>query len=348
MSVDHPKRRRATLVDVAHAAGVSRATASLVVRNSPLVGSATRERVQLAMQELGYVRNLGAAGLRFEKSHTVGVIVPNLTNPFFGELLAGIEETIDATGRVVLLANSGENLERQDIFIRRMCEHGIEGIIACFAAGSDPEILKRAKAWNLPIVQTLRHISEDVDYAGTDYAGGVEQAVDYLASLGHRRIVFIARTPFHSAYSERVDGFRSAMRRHGLDAENIVQVPPELGEVAQAARLLFDAPHPPTAAICFNDVIAFGLSGGISDLGMSIGRDFSIVGFDDVAEADAVRPRLTSVSISPVRIGRAAARLLLERLDNPDRPAQRHIVEPVLVVRQSCGASPVISGEGTR
>jgi len=340
MPFEDKKKSRVTLLDVARRANVSRATASLVIRKSPLVGAETRARVEEAMRELGYVYNMGAARLRAERSHTVGVIVPNLTNPFFAELLSGIEAVIDAAGMVVILANSGDLVERQNMVVRRMREHGVDGVIVCPAAGTEPAFLHQLAEWDLPLVQVLRQISGEVDYAGADYADGMRQAVDYLASLGHRTIAFAVHGPIHSAYHERVEGFREATQSHGIDSGRIVRVPNQIGEIAAAAHLLFDEAERPTAVICFNDVIALGLSAGLYDRGLKVGENFSLIGFDDVTDAEAMRPRLTSVSTAPVTIGENAARLLLDRLADPTGPPRRVVNETILHVRQSCGAVP--------
>ncbi|KAA0697164.1 LacI family DNA-binding transcriptional regulator [Neorhizobium sp. P12A] len=343
MPSEDRKKNRVTLLDVARHAGVSRATASLVIRKSPLVGAETRMRVEEAMRELGYVYNMGAARLRAERSHTVGVIVPNLTNPFFAELLSGIEAVVDSAGMVVIVANSGDSVERQDRLMRRMREHGVDGVILCAAAGTGPGFLHQLTEHSLPLVQVLRHISDDIDYAGVDYAGGMRQAVDHLASLGHRAIAFAVHGPVHSAYRERVEGFRDAMRSCGLNPDMIVRLPNQIREIAAAAHLLFDGAKQPTAVVCFNDVIALGLAAGLYDRGLRVGENFSLVGFDDVTDAEAMRPRLTSVFTAPVAIGENAARLLLDRLADPSCQPRRVVKEPQLHIRQSCGpvAAPV-------
>jgi LacI family transcriptional regulator len=271
------------------------------------------------------------------------VIVPNLTNPFFAELLSGIEAVIDSAGMVVIVANSGDSVERQDRVMRRMREHGVDGVILCAAAGTGPEFLHQLTERNLPLVQVLRHISDDIDYAGVDYAGGMRQAVDHLASLGHRAIAFAVHGPVHSAYRERVEGFRDAMQSCGLEPDMIVRLPNQIREIAVAAHLLFDAAKQPTAVVCFNDVIALGLAAGLYDRGLKVGENFSLVGFDDVTDAEAMRPRLTSVFTAPVAIGENAARLLLDRLADPLCQPRRVVKEPQLHIRQSCGpvAAPV-------
>lgn len=342
MPANNRKKSRATLLDVARRANVSRATASLVLRKSPLVGAATRKRVEEAMQELGYVYNMSAAGLRVERSQTVGVVVPTLKNPFFAELLSGIEAVIDAAGLVVITANSGDLVDRQSTLMRRMREHGVDGVILCPAAGTELAFLEGIADWGMPLVQVLRHVSDEIDYAGVDYAAGMHQAVDYLASLGHETIAFAVHGPIHSAYQERVDGFRLAMQAHGFDASMIIRVPMQMARVAEAAGLLFEQSRQPTAVICFNDIIALGLAAGLYDLGRSVGRDFSLIGFDDVTDAEAMRPRLTSVSTAPVTIGESAARLLLDRISDPTLPPRRAVGPAVLHVRQSCAPPSIV------
>jgi LacI family transcriptional regulator len=341
MAPGRNKRNQVTLQHVAREAGVSRATASLVVRKSPLVSAATREKVEQAIERLGYVYNMGAARMRAARSHTVGVIIPNLNNPFFAEMLAGTELALDTAGMVVIVTNSQDSVERQDLLIQRMREHGVDGLILCPAAGTDSRLPMQAAEWGLPLVQALRHVSEtDGDYAGADYLGGMKEAVSHLAALGHRRIAFVAGGYHHSAYAERLDGFRAGMAEIGITDPLVLDVPlSQPGAIAAAARLIA-LPERPTAAICFNDVVGLALASGLYDLGVEVGRDFSVIGFDNVPEANLVRPKLTSVATHPANIGATAARLLLDRLQHPDRAARRIINPTELIERQSCGPCP--------
>ena len=339
MSANDPKAGRITLLDVARAAGVSRATASLVIRKSPLVADETRRRVEEAITKLGYVYNMGAASMRATRSNTVGVIIPNLGNPFFAAMLAGIEQALDDAGLIVVLANSRESASRQEAILQRMRERGVDGLILCPVAETRPSLLAKADDWRLPVVQALRYVSDSKgDYAGTDYAGGMHQAVAHLTAIGHRSIAFAAGGPMHSAYRERLAGFRASMVDRGLDPGAIVDVP--LGPIASAASAPALLSHPlhPTAVICFNDIMAGAIANGLTDLGIKVGAEFSVVGFDDLAEAELVRPRLTSVATFPGEIGDSAARLLLERLSTPDRANRRVINLTRLITRQSTGA----------
>lgn len=338
MASGSKRRNRVTLQDVAREAGVSRATASLVIRKSPLVSNETRARVEQALERLGYVYNLGAARMRAERSHTVGVVIPNLSNPFFADMLAGIELALDTANMVVVLANSHDSRDKQETIIRRMREHGVDGLIVCPAAGTDRNLPDRAREWGLPLVQALRSVSDTSgDYAGSDYFGGMKQAVRHLNALGHRRIAFLTGGTPHSAQAERLAGFKAGMAELGLRDDLVISISLTQPEAIDAARVIVGMADRPTAAICFNDVVGLGLSSGLYDLGIEVGRDFSVIGFDNVPEAKLVRPKLTSVATHPAEIGETAARLLLDRLESPDRAARRIVNLTELIVRQSCG-----------
>ena len=338
MASDSKKRNRVTLQDVAQEAGVSRATASLVIRKSPLVGKETRARVEQVLERLGYVYNLGAARMRAERSHTVGVIIPNLSNPFFADMLAGLELALDTANMVVVLANSQDSRDKQETIIRRMREHGVDGLIVCPASGTETNLPERAREWGLPLVQALRSVSDTSgDYAGSDYLGGMKQAVRHLSSLGHTRIAFLTGGNSHSAHAERLAGFKAGMGEFGLRDDLVMSIPLTQADAIAAAGTILALSDPPTAAICFNDVVGLGLSSGLYDLGIEVGRDFSVIGFDNVPEANLVRPKLTSVATHPASIGETAAQLLLDRLESPDRAARRIINLTDLIVRQSCG-----------
>ena len=279
--------------------------------------------------------------MRAARSRTVGVVIPNLANPFFAELLAGVEEALDGSDLVVILANSRDSEPRQATMIRRLREHGVDGLIVCPAVGTGAKLLADAAEWGLPLVQALRYVSESTgDYAGTDYAGGMRQAVDYLFGLGHRRIAFVTGRNMHSAHAERLAGFKTGMAAHRLSDDLVVAISlTHANAVACAARLL-EGSDPPTAAVCFNDVIGLGLSSGLFDLGVEVGRTFSVIGFDNVAEADHARPRLTTVATHPREIGEAAASLLADRVADPQRAARRIVNLTELIRRQSCGPGP--------
>ena len=338
-----PPGRRVTLTEVAAHAKVSRATASLVVRNSPLVAGATRQRVQGAMDQLGYVYHRGAASLRSQRTHTVGLIITDLANPFFAELTLGVESALSAAGQAVVLGTTADALPAQDRLLATMHEHNVDGILLCPAAGTSTSILERLAAWRLPYALLARYIpGVGADYAGMANVRGARQAVEHLLMHGHRRIAFVGGSEGSSARRDRLAGYTEALLAAGIqpDPALIPTCPPTRagGHAAAGALLARDAD--PTAALCYNDVVAFGVMLGVLAAGLVPGRDFAVVGFDDIEEATLWHPALTTLSIAPRRIGEAAAELLLARIADPQRPPQQQILNPTLVIRASCGTHP--------
>ena len=331
---------RPTLNEVARHAGVSRATASLVLRDSPLVAVETRARVAAAVAALGYVYNREAATLRSRRTKTVGLLVTEIQNPFFGEVALGVDAVADAADYVVFLASVGESVERQDRFLRRMREQKVDGMLICPAAGTPGDLVARLREWRMPCVQTQRFVSaQEGDYAGPDYDLGIQQAAEHLIRLGHRRIAFVGGDLSHSASRARWSGFAAALRRHGLAPDLVLKAPPTRRTGVEAVPALLARPDAPTAALCFNDLVAFGMMAGLRRRGLRPGRDFAIVGVDDIPEAELSEPALTTVATLPRQVGEEAARLLLRRIADPGGAQERIIMPARLIVRESCGAA---------
>lgn len=328
--------RKLTLKDIARQADVSPSTVSLVLRESPLVAEATRTKVRATMEELGYVYNRGAANLRSRRSKTIGLVVCEITNPFYAELVAGIDTVMDRSGWIAFLANSSESPERQDRFIQRIREQNADGIILAAAEGTEPAIIAQLRAWKLPCVQALRRVGDEAgDYVGPDYRMGVSLAVEHLIGLGHKRIAYIGGARRTSALRERLAGFRNAMKRHGLDPEPVISCPATREQGAKAIRDLLLLPDPPTAAVCYNDIIAFGVILGLLEAGKQPGVDFNLVGFDNIAEAALSRPALTTIAVEPRQIGQEVAELVLRRIADPDGRPEQVILPPRLIIRDT-------------
>lgn len=339
----HRKRNgtgRATLVDVAQHAKVSRATASLVVRGSPLVADETRLRVLASMEQLGYVYHRAAASLRTLRSRTIGLMVPDITNPFFAELTVGIEGRLDEANHVVMLANTAESLDKQDRLLAAMHENNADGVLFCPAQGTPRAVIDLLNRWRLPVVLLVRYLFDiAIDYAGADNVLGAELGVEHLITHGHRRIAFIGGMAASSARRDRLQGYRNELARHGLTVDEALlpTSPPTRQGGHVAIRELLTHEDPPTAVLCYNDVVAFGVMLGLEASGRTPGQDVAVVGFDDIAEAALWHPPLTTLAVDPCRIGAEAARLLLERITHPDDAPRQVILPPRLVVRASSG-----------
>lgn len=333
--------KRVTLLDVADHAGVSRATASLVVRDSPLVTDETRERVLAAMDALGYVYNRAAASLRSRRSHAIGLVVTDITNPFFAQMTIGSETALEEADYAVLLGNTSERLSKQERLLEAMHGYAVDGVLLAPAMNTTIETVERLRRWRLPFVMVVRYLFDvDADYVGADNLAGAEMAAEHLVAAGHQRIAFVGGPAGSSARRDRLQGLCNVLARRGIAADDALFVTsPVTREGGRRAILdLLALPNPPTAALCYNDVVAFGVMLGLQAAGRRPGRDFDVIGFDDIEEAALWQPALTTVAIDPQRIGVEAARLLLERIENPDAPPRRVILPPRLVVRESCAA----------
>ena len=340
-------KKNVTIVDIAEAAGVSRAAVSLVLRSKSGVGVETRARIQLAMRELGYVYNRGAANLRQSRSSVVGMIINDLTNPFFAQLAVGIDRALQISGYMPFMANTGESVVRQAELIRSMREHGAVGLIVCPALDTDPEELAEL-ARDFPLVLAVRRIAGSrLATAASQNELGAAAATRHLIGLGHRRIAFLGGRSSTIIRQERVSGYRLALEAAGISYDPglvIESMPTRLGGV-DAMTSALSASEGATAALCFNDVVAMGAMIAADRHGLKVGKDMALVGFDDIAEASLVSPALTTVAVDPEILGENAARLLLTQIRDGVGSVGNYVGDARLVVRGSCGALAGVGGK---
>src|SRR5262245_36114772 len=257
-SID-PTPRSLTLKDIAKHAGVSPATVSLVIRNSPRVAEDTRSRVQSSIAALGYVYDRAAANLRNRTTHTIGLIVCEITNPFYAELTAGIDEVLDRAGFVAFIANTNDSPERQDRFINRMREHKVDGLLLSPAEGTDPAIIDDMHRVGLPVVEMLRHLGgKNADHVGVDFRLGMTLAAKHLIRLGHTCIAFVGGGRRASPARDRAAAYRQTLASYGLQVGPVIDCLPTREEGARAVARLLEGDRP-TAVLCYNDICAFGV-----------------------------------------------------------------------------------------
>lgn len=328
---------------------MSRATVSLVLRNNPSIPKRTRDSVLEAARELGYVYNRGAASMRAGQSRIIGVVINDLTNPYFAEIVAAIQDAMTEHERVVVLSNSAESPARQATFTTTMREYNVDAIVMCPAAGTDAAFIQRVSSWGMPCILFSRNVPDaGVDYVGPDHSGGMQEAVRHLIGLGHQRIALVGLNNRISTGRERCEGYVAALQEAGITPEPdlMIACPATRADGMAAIQQLLDRDTPPTAAACFNDVLAFGVMLGLMARQLKPGGDFSVVGFDDIAEASLWRPTLTTVAVSRPAIGEAIVSLLNRRLADRDAPARSILIPTRLVVRES--ASRLEKGRGTK
>lgn len=337
------RTKKPTLRDVASRAGVSTGTVSLVLNGSDLVAKLTRERVSRVIAELGYVYDRGAAQLRSRRTNIVGLSICNLVNPYFAEVAAGVENTLNDLGYALLMGNCGESVAKQRQFLDSIREYNVDGMLMMPARDTRPEDVAGLRDWNIPFVMVSRYVrGAAFDYAGPDNRHGTALATRHLIGLDHSRIAFVGLNPKTTSSRDRAAGYRAAMRGAGLPvaAEMMVECGDTRQDGFQAIHGLFELPEPPTAVVCFNDILAFGVMLGLRALGLVPGKDCSVIGHDDVAEAALWRPPLSTVAVDAHGIGVAAAELLHSRMESGGQPVRRRVLDTSLVVRETCGPPP--------
>ena len=329
--------RRPTLADVAARAGVSTALVSTVMRDVPGASAATRQRILQAAEEIGYRPDARARLLRSNRSRLIGVTF-GVQHAFHGDLVSGLYEAADAEGyEIALSAVTPRRDERRAVgsLLQDRCE-------AMILLGPDsPAGYLAELAGRCPVVVVARAVSgRGVDVVRTADDEGLQQAVDHLVALGHRRIAHIdgGRAP---GAAQRRRGYRQAMHRHGLDADILI-VPGGVGEEdgAEAARQLLATVPRPTAVAVFNDRSATGLLDVFRNAGLSVPQDISVVGFDDSRLARLSHVDLTTVAQDAGRMASLAVARAIDRLDGTPTGGREVVISPRLIVRGTTAALP--------
>lgn len=327
---------------VAEHAGVSVSTVSRVVNHNPRVDAQLAERVKAAIGELGYIPSRVARSLVSGRSRTFGVIISDITNPFFPELIQGFEDAAVEVGYETLIGSTNYDLAKMEACIDRMLERKVDGV-AVMTFGIEGPLLDRLAERGIPMVFIDKAPATQKSLAVTiDYGPGIFEAVEHLAKLGHERIAFLSGPPsLHSAVSRR-KAFLAAMKKLGLkvDAERVATGDHTLDRGMEAAGKLLKLSPRPTAIVCSNDLSAIGAMHAISAAGLSVPRDVSVIGFDDIRFSEFLIPALTTVRMSRTEIARAAVTLLEQLVDGGEHQSLPAI-PTALVVRQSTGKASV-------
>ena len=323
---------------MADALQVSTATVSLALRDSPLVAGATRERIKDHARAIGYIYNRRAASLRTSRSGILGVVVHDIMNPFFAEILRSIESELDRSRQTFILCNHYDQLEKQRTFIDTLLQLGADGVIMSPAIGTPAEDIRNAEDNGLPAVLIARTVEgAGVPVFRGDDAYGTALATDHLISLGHKRIAMIGGADTTSTGRDRYQGYRTALHRARLEAGPDWRIPgprtKQAGFDATAAFLALK--DRPTAAVCWNDLVAIGLMNGIARAGLVPGVDISVTGYDDLEEAAIATPALTTVWNGQREVGRRAACALLDKLNGAEVRVSQDLITPELRLRQS-------------
>jgi LacI family transcriptional regulator, galactose operon repressor len=329
----------ANIHDVAEKAGVSTTTVSHVINQSRFVSLERERRVRRAMKALHYQPNALARSLRRKHSLTLGLVVPDSSNPFFAEVARGIEDAAFKQGYNVLFGSSDGDLTKESSYLRVFIEKQVDGIILVSASGSGRHV-QRLVPKELPLVVIDRDFRDlSADYVAADHRKGGYLATAHLIEYGHFEIACIAGPSSVTPSADRVVGYRDALKAHSIPYDQVLvrrgDFTPESGFVATQGWLAGIGPRP-TAIFACNDLMAFGALAAIHKAGLRAPDDISVVGFDDIGLAAYSSPPLTTVIQPKAEMGNLAAQILVDRISSGDRQRpQRHLLPPRLVIRES-------------
>ncbi|MGH3293981.1 MAG: LacI family DNA-binding transcriptional regulator, partial [Trebonia sp.] len=328
------------LRDVAVRAGVHPATASRALNPETriLVSEDTARRVLDAAEALGYSPNPVARSLRTRRSHTVGVLIPDLNNPLFPPMVRGLEDRLAAAGYVALIGNTDSDDKRERMVFDQMRARHVDGFVLATAITGSP-ILAEAAEDDVPVV-LMNRTSQDYPFSSVsvDNEQGLRAAVAHLVSLGHTRIGHIAGPQNVSTGAARLRGFQASMAAHKLqvtDGQVVYASAYSLEEGMRCGKELLGARRDLTAVVAGNDMLAVGCYGAFDELDLRCPEDVSVIGFNDMPFIDRLRPPLSSVRFPHYQLGTEAASLLVERIDAKDSPVKILFLAPELVARGS-------------
>jgi DNA-binding LacI/PurR family transcriptional regulator len=329
--------RSARIFEVARSAGVSIATVSRVANGSDRVRPRTEARVRAAMERLGYRPHALARGLAARRSHAIGLLITDITAPYFPDIVRGAQESAEAAGYVVLLGDASVHTAAEDLLVKRLLERRVDGLIVASSRTTD-EYARQLRSEDVPVVCINGPVGQFPHAVQIDQEKGARLAVDHLAELGHRRIAHVTGPTGVPTRAERLSAFRGALRERGFERDPtlIATGVSTIDEARAATSKLLDLPDPPTAIFTYNDRLAVGAYQAIRRAGLAVGRDVSVVGFDDIPMTEWLEPPLTTVRQPRRDMGRIAVEVLLAAVRDEAAPALV-VVQPSLVVRGSTG-----------
>ncbi len=328
---------RITIKEVAKEAEVSIATVSHVINETRYVSPELTDRVERAMEKLGYKPNAVARSLKTEKTQTIGLIVSDISNPFFSSLLRGAEDHSMENDHSLIVCNTDETLAKEQLYVDILMQKSVDGLIIAPTGKSD-ENLKRLVHNNISFVFVDRRIEDiDSDAVLSENKEGAYRATKHLLELGHRRIGLILGLQSVQTSGERFAGYKAAITEYGIDVdENIVKRGnSKVKGSVEAVEAILSMSDKPTAIFSTNNLMTIGAMRGIKNMGYRCPEDISLVGFDDYEWSSTFAPALTTVAQKPYKIGATAAEVLFERMTDREKPTEEIRIPVEFLLRDS-------------
>lgn len=339
---------RITLADVASRAGVSLMTVSRVVNDRPCVGADTRQRVREAVEALGYRPNIVARGLKAASSRTIGLMVPDVTNPYFPEIVRGAEDVAIEHGYTLLLTNVVEDARRETLALRTFEDHLVDGVIACSPRLDNEELYPLLRRQRAAVLVNRRTDPKIAGSVRIDHELGARLLLRHLHQLGCRHPAFLTGPPDSHAGRERLLGIDREAQELGVELPRarLLPCPPTVdGGAAAAVELIARDPRI-DALLCFNDLVAAGAMRALVELGARVPSDVAVTGYDDIVFARMFTPALTTIKAPTYELGQQAAGMLLDRMQGRGHGIDI-VLQPELMVRGSTTGFSRRRGSGT-
>jgi LacI family transcriptional regulator len=326
-----------TIKDIAREVGVSPATVSRALADSPLVNEKTKQRIQHVARTRGYERNELARGLVKGSSRALGLVVPDITNPFFSDIARGVGEITDQHGFGVILCNTGEQFDTELKYIRLLRRKRVDGFILASVTVDDPVVQELAGNETPFILVSRLSRGTDAPFIVVDDRAGARLAVEHLAILGHTQIGFVGGPPDVQASQDRMTGYQEVLQEHRLEERKDWACYADFNQAAgrRAGRRMLALRSRPTAIFAANDVTALGVLEAAEELDLRIPRDLSLVGYDNIVYASLPRIQLTTVAQPAVEMGQIAADWLLSVIRGEKRSPLQQVLTPQLIIRST-------------
>ena len=329
-----------TIKDVAYAAGVSVVTVSRAINDKPDITPETRQKILDIAAQMGYTQNIIAKNLRAKSTKTIGIIVPDIRDPYYGEILEGCNiSTLQAGYEIILsvLPYQNRNADTEIKALKTLIGKRVDGLLLQPENIND-HYIHELKTCPVPFVLWNRKLDElDCSFVKTDHEKGSFLAVDHLIQKGHQKIAYLARNSESPNIKERINGCISAIQEHGLeeDSVQIYQCNDSAKAAYQTAQQILQNNKKTTAIYTYDDVMAIGVCKAVLDKGLVIPRDMAVVGYDDIEITEYFKPPLTTVRQKKIEIGEMAAKILIQEIEEKNKNKNSIILEPNLVQRET-------------
>lgn len=324
-----------TIVDIANKIGVSYTTVSRALNGKKGVGEKTRKKIIEEAKRLGYQPNAIARGLVSKSTYTVGLIIPDITNPFFPEVARGVEDACREAGYNVFLCNSNWDNDQELSCLEALRQNRVDGIIINPNSLSNVEMLEKM---GIPVVYLNTRIDESIStYIGIDNVQGGQMATEHLIQCGYKRIGYMGGTIRSYSNNNRLKGYLNALEKYGMGRDNdlIINGKFETEFGYEGARKFFQLSNPPDAIFAANDLIALGVLQYAQEKGLKVPEEFGIIGFDDIYASSLPQIQLSTIAMPKTFLGKKALELLLDKIRSEEASSAQYVIKPKLVVRKT-------------